>query len=66
MEQQIIDLASKGTGWVIAVYLFFKFIAEKDKRLSDIKESRDEIIEPQKNMQKSLDVILGILVKAGK
>lgn len=57
MVSTAIDLASKGTGWVVAVYLFKLLLAEKDKRLEDSRVTMTLITDPLKNIQKTLDLI---------
>lgn len=65
--------AKQGFGYFLAagelgviLYLFNKLINEKDKRLYDAKDYSNAIIEPLKNLQRSLDGIMIILQNAGK
>lgn len=66
MDQQVVDLASKGTGWLLAVYFFYKYIAEKDKRFEDSKGYVNTVLAPLKSLQDTLDAILLILKNGGK
>lgn len=53
----IVDWGSRGTGWVVAAYLFKLLLAEKDKRLEDSKTTTGLLTDPLKNIQKTLDLI---------
>lgn len=54
----IIEIAKQGFGWLVAAYLFVLLLSEKDKRVTDAKEARDQIVEPLKNIQTTLTLLL--------
>lgn len=56
-----LEIAQKGFGWLVAVYLFVRLVGQYEKRIDDAKQSRDSVVEPMKNVQTTLDKIIGIL-----